>query len=107
MNHREEREVMESTTAVELAAFKSAQKKCAARGIAFPYRSFTEFLRRVGRRPDGAFLSGRSMFALMKKNDRGEYEWRETSRRDPTLEGSHAPDRRRARLKLVAPRKKQ
>lgn len=69
---------MKQSSGVEYVAFRSAQRSCARRGIAFGYRSFTEFLRDVGEKPPGEFLSGRSRYALFRI-DGGRYAWREKS----------------------------
>jgi hypothetical protein len=61
----------------EWRAFGMAQKRCERHGMPFAYADFADFLRRVGRRPEGKFRSSVPMYALMKKNDRGEYEWRQ------------------------------
>jgi hypothetical protein len=65
----------------EYRAFCMAQRRCERSGLPFVYSNFPEFLRRVGRRPEGKFRSGVPMFALFL-NDRGEFEWRSTSRRE-------------------------
>jgi hypothetical protein len=70
-----------SDAEVEWRAYSVALKRCGRSGQTFDYRTFDDFLKRVGRRPSGRFKSGVSQYALMKKNDAGEYEWRATSSR--------------------------
>jgi hypothetical protein len=67
--------------AAERMAYMVAKASCEKRGRAFAYPNLETFLKEVGARPPGEFLSGRSRYALFRQDDVGHYGWREKSTR--------------------------